>query len=176
MGYTWEVSPYNDLTWGIYVFWEKQCNNVLWSLSHHRWPIDFWGRGSPHIFSEFYKIYWAQYCCWLAFLQVSLKSKSTTILGPINFAKFWKYLLRSATSKVDGSPMMTKRSEHIITPFLSKYVNTPSQVVATLCMATTTTVAHIAMMATFWVHWRNMKMVAAQGDMRMARCRYCSVY
>ena len=31
--------------------------------------------------------------------------------------------------------MMTKQSEHIITPFFSKYVNTPSQVVATLSMS-----------------------------------------
>ena len=36
------------------------------------------------------------------------------------------------TSKVDGSLMMTKQSEHIITPFFSKYINTPSQVMATL--------------------------------------------
>ena len=40
------------------------------------------------------------------------------------------------TSKVNGSLIMTKQSEHIITPFFSKYINTPSQVVATL--ATTT--------------------------------------
>ena len=52
-----------------------------------------------------------------------VKNNSTAISGPINFMKFWKYLCRSVTSKVDGSLMMTKHSEHIITLSPPKYKN-----------------------------------------------------
>ena len=123
-------------TWlGIFMYFEKNgvimCSDCLVIICD---TLTFEVMDLHKYFQKFTKFIWPNIAADLLFYKSAWKSKSTAILGPKNFIKFWKYFWRSTTSKVNGSLIMTKQSEHIITPFFSKYINTPSQVVATLAI------------------------------------------
>jgi hypothetical protein len=59
----------------------------------------------------------------LVFTGQLVKNESMTLTGLINFVKFGKYLCGSMTLKVDGSLIMTKQSEHIVSCYFKNAKN-----------------------------------------------------
>ena len=74
----------------VFIFWK---NSVIMCSEHSvilSDPLTFGAHGFTQIFADFYKIYWARYCCQLTFYELTYKKWVDSNIRPNKFRKILK--------------------------------------------------------------------------------------